>query len=196
MELLITVDNIRDIRAIAESVDDVDRLDPYISEAQQVELKELMGVEFFYHMLMLISDYYNKKKEDPDYISTPEEELYLKLLKGGEYLTAQGHSVRFSGLATVLSYFSYARLLMNDNMKHTNGGFVVKKTEFSDPASANMIIKRHQDARSMALSHWADVTMYLDQKRSDYPLWRMGCKARTNNIKSSARISGVTNRRR
>ncbi|WP_129714670.1 DUF6712 family protein [Pedobacter sp. SYP-B3415] len=175
MNLLITTADIREIRPIAQAIDDINKVEPFIAEAQQVELKDLLGVEFFYAVL-----------------ASPDS--YQTLLSGGTYNTSQGHAIAFNGLKTVLAYFSYARFLMNDNMKHTNAGFVNKVNQFSQPASQSQITAKYQDARSMAFSHWSDVILYLDTNRQQYPLWRSGCTTKTNNIRSTARISAVNNR--
>ena len=200
MELLITVQEIQKVRSIVETIDDVAKIDPYISEAQQVELRDLLGLEFFYKILSVITDHRNHvedfvpTEEAEVYQPTSEEQKYLLLLNGGNYETSQGHTIQFSGLATVLSYFSYGRFLVNDNVKHTDSGFVFKQNQFSEPIDQKTVSAKHQDARSMALSHWGDVILFLDTKKEDYPLWRMNCKPQGNKVRSSTRISSVNNR--
>lgn len=177
MALLLTVNDIKAIRPIAKAVDDIARIEPYIEEAQQVELKKLLGNDFFFAIV-----------EDPA--------NYTDILDGKSYENSRGNTVSFKGIKTVLAYFSYARFLMNDQMKHTASGFVVKQNQFSEPASLAERTSKHQDCRSLALSYWEDCALFLNQFKTDYPLWSVGCGQKSSGIASAAKISSVNNRER
>ncbi|RCH53949.1 hypothetical protein DJ568_15530 [Mucilaginibacter hurinus] len=176
MEALITINDIKAIRQIAQAINNPARIEPLIQEAQQSEVKRLLGPELLYDLLKNSGD-----------------AKYQDLLNGKQYTNKRGHDVRLEGLKVVIAYFTYARFILSDNLKHTDAGFVVKQTQFSEAASQQHIMAKYQDARSMALAYWADCEEFLNDKKINYPLWTY-CGNKSGDVTSSAKISAVSNR--
>jgi hypothetical protein len=197
--MLITINDIANIRPITQNLSDLNSIEPYIEEAEQVEFKKLLGSEFYFDLKKTYAQYLVNVAagtvESP-YAPTAKEILYNKLLTGAEYQNLRGNTVEFGGLKTVLAYFSYARFIINDNLKHTNAGMMLKRTEYSEQPSAKAITDKANDAKSIAMSFWSDCKMYLDEKTSDYSLWDIFCHGHHSSVNSRTRISGVNNRDR
>lgn len=108
---LITIEDLRThTKNIARTVvwDDVE---PYIREAQNLDIKPKIGDET---LMKLLSE---------------ENEVYTLLLNGGIY-TNNGQSRMFSGLKAALSYYIYARLV-NNSFQFTRFGSVQKTDQYS-----------------------------------------------------------------
>lgn len=196
--MLITITDIALIRPITQNISDLNSIEPYILEAEQIELKKLLGPEFYYSISKITADINIKIAAATTQIPavfTAEEQIIRDLLNGKEYQNSKGNTVAFAGLKTVLAYFSYSRFILNDNMKHTNAGMVFKRTEYSEQPSAKAITDKAQDAKSMALSFWADVECFLNKQYLKYPLWKSDCNHSSTGIRSRSRITSVNNRR-
>jgi len=125
----------------------------YINEAQEFDLKPLVEENFYFDLLA-------KKDLEP----------WKKLIDGGSYQYDE-RTYNFQGLATVISYFAYARFVMNSNAVSSSHGFVIKTTPNSIPLPLeerrNFSYKRKEEANAM----FEDVKKFIDRNISDYPSW-------------------------
>ena len=132
----------------------------FINEAQEFDLKPLVEEDFYFDLLA-------KKDDEP----------YKALIDGGSY-TYNGRSYSFQGLATVISYFSYARFVMNSSAISTSHGMVVKTTPNSTPLvleeRKNFWYKKREEANLMMI----DVVKYIERNIADFPSWNnsQSCK--------------------
>lgn len=176
--MLITIEDLRLIRPITQNVSDLNSIEPYIEEAEQADLKNLLGAELYYDLV--------KNKNDGK---------YSDFLNGKEYQNSKGNTLAFAGLKKTLAYFAYARLILNDNLKHTNSGMVFKRNEYSEQPSSKSIADKAQNAKAMAMNFWQDCEAFLNHNKSVYSLWKSDCFQHNSGISSRATISGVNNRR-
>lgn len=173
MANLITISDFADYRAISTNVNDVKRLDPYIAEAQEFDLKALLG-QYLYD----------------DFVKNITNTIYQSLLNGKEYTDTSGYNVIYKGIKPVLVYYAYSRFLANDNIKSTASGFVIKRQdEYSEPISEKTMSRLIQQAESSALSYFEGVKKFLNDNYSIYPLWKY-CGINTNK-RSGCNISSV-----
>lgn len=173
MANLITISDFADYRAISTNVNDVKRLDPYIAEAQEFDLKELMG-QYLYD----------------DFIKNILTTKYQELLNGKEYTDTSGYTVNYKGIKPVLVYYAYSRFLANDNIKSTASGFVIKRQdEYSEPISEKTMARLIQQAESSALSYFEGVRKFLNDNYTTYTLWQY-CGVNPTK-QSGCRISAV-----
>ena len=121
----------------------------YIREAQEIDVKPLLCEELYY-----------------DCTNNIEQKKYALLIEGGVY-EVEGKKVYFEGLATVLSYFAYARFILKSNLVSTSHGFTIKKD---------------------AYYYFEGVKQYAERNHELYPLW--SCNETCSKNKSESNTIG------
>jgi hypothetical protein len=174
MTLLISLSDFTPYKAISANINVTKKLEPYILEAQEFDLRPLLGDEL-----------YNAIVED--FEASPSLQNYGDLFSGSEW-DCGSHTYKHNGLIPVLCYFAYARYKLNSNVEDTAFGTVVKRNIESEPVSEKTIARQADQARSGAMAYWQKVEHFLNDNSTDYPLWVNGCKP-----KRRTRISGVDN---
>lgn len=140
--LLINKTDFAPYRNITVNIDDQKRLEPFILEAQRIDLSNLLGKRLYFDMIKFITSLnagITAQTEQPPYQPTTDEFWFQKLLNGCSYIyTWPDQSVTtkiYAGLKPVLVYLSYARFVRADNVRSTQSGFVKKTTDFSTQIS-------------------------------------------------------------
>lgn len=157
--LLITKDIVASKLQVAIGYDSKE-FETFINEAQDFDFKPLVEEDFYFDLMA--------KKDD---------EKWKKLIDGGDYLF-NNRTYHFQGVATVLSYFSYARFVMSSSAVSTSHGMVVKTTPNSIPLSLeerkNSWYKKREEANLMMI----DVVKYIERNIADFPSWNssQSCK--------------------
>lgn len=155
MANLITIADFDDYRDITSNLDSTKRLDPYIVEAERFDFRPLLGSQLYY-----------------EFINNLSTQKYVDLLNGKNYTpTGYTAAIDFKGIKPVLVYFTYARFLLNDNIKSTVSGFVRKINEFSEPVSESTIARLSSQARASAMSYWQETMLFLNTYTTTYTLW-------------------------
>ena len=157
MKLLITRDNIREFRPLPKSMEPA-RILPYIQEAQQLELKRLLGDAFY---LDFMTNYDN---------ASVTYDKYRDLLNGKTY-SYGGNTIEHPGLTGFLAYHTLAKFINNNQVNATSFGVVVKEWEGSKPVESASIRQVVTELRSNALALQADIEKFLSANASTYPLW-------------------------
>jgi hypothetical protein len=164
---LITLANIQDVKSISLNVNETKQLSPYILEAQNFDLRELLGDAFY---LDLIADF-------------PTLTLYSELFNGGQY-TYQNEVYYLDGIKQYLVYSTYARYLANSNVISTATGLVHKTNQYSDKVEEKTISRLVSQARSGATFCEENIKKYLERNKSSYPLFKCDKNSNfTNGIK-------------
>lgn len=166
--LLISRDDIIAYRSISANANVSKKLEPFILEAQESDLKNLLGNPLYNDLLN-------------DYLGSPSLSTYEDLFNGSSW-TCGGKAYYHRGIKVVLVYFSYARYVMNSPFESTAFGTVVKKDQYSEVQDQKAVQKIYDDALMLALSMWADVKDYLDYTKPD--LW--SCTNNENYTRISA----------
>jgi hypothetical protein len=174
MTLLISISDFTPYKAISANLNVVKKLEPYILEAQEFDLRPLLGDEL-----------YNAVVED--FEASPSLQVYGDLFNGSDW-TVGSHTYKHNGLIPVLCYFAYARYKTNSNVEDTAFGTVTKRNIESEPVSEKTIARQSDQARSGAMAYWYKVEKFLCDNSEDYDLWVNGCKP-----KKRTRISDVEN---
>jgi hypothetical protein len=145
---------------------DSNEFNTFINEAQEFDFKPLVQEDFYFDLLA--------KKND---------EAWKKLIDGGSY-DHNGRTYHFQGIATVLSYFSYARFVMDSSAISTSHGLVVKTTPNSTPLALeerkNKWYKKREEANAMMV----DVVKFIERNIADYPSWNASQNCNSNQSKS------------
>ena len=105
---LITLANIQAVKSISLNINESKQLNPYILEAQNFDLRELLGDTFYLDLIA-------------DFIALPSLTKYSLLFNGGEY-TYQNEKYYVDGIKQFLVYSTYARYVVNSGVISTATG--------------------------------------------------------------------------
>ena len=147
--LLISEADINLYRTISPSVETAKRIVPFVQEAQELDLRPLVG-DVFYSELLL-------------------QGTGVPLLEGEYYTDLNGHSIWFEGLRAPLAHWAYARFLENQQITVTSHSVVVKDNPYSTPIDSKTLSQRVVQVRSSAHAYWLQVEKYLSVKKSQNP---------------------------
>ncbi len=152
---LITRNDIQGIKQISDNVP-LDKLDPFILEAQEEDLKREMGAALY------------KAFKDG---FTAETAIYVTLMNGEAY-TCGNDEVDFPGVKPALAYYTYARYLSDANSYSTVNGVIVPTGVNSDSLSEKTIARKIAQARGSASHYIDEMHKYLCEKSATYPLYK------------------------
>jgi hypothetical protein len=162
---LITTADIVKYRPLSKDIPK-DRLEPFITEAQSIDLQSVLGDALYY-------DFMSKYDVSGD----PKYTVYQKLLVGGTY-TPPGYTglIEFEGIKPMLVYYALARFYENNQLNATRYGIVSKLNEFSEPVSQASLTAAISAVRSMGMAYQEKVRRFLNENPTDYPLFTSGRK--------------------
>lgn len=136
--LLITKADFTAYRNLTVNMDDSKRLEPFILEAQRLDLSTMLGKRLYFDMIKYLASYNAVIAAQTDllpYQPTSDEIWFQKLLNGTSYNYSwpdQSITTKiYAGLKPVLVYLSFARFVRSDNVRSTQSGFVKKMVDFS-----------------------------------------------------------------
>lgn len=139
MEHLLTTTEVVNLGRPIGKVDEA-RLLAYITEAEQMNVKPMLGEKLFRRLL---------DEGDTD-------ETLIMLLGGGTYTDADGEPHTFMGLKTAIAYFVYAQNVMSGDFQSTRFGMVVKNGDYSSTLSSKERSDTYNNAIEVA-------TFYLNE---------------------------------
>lgn len=152
--LIISLDDIKAIKQLSANINAVDRIQPYIMEAQMFDIKPRLG-EVFYH----------------DMIKNLSGQIYQDLLTGVDYNNTAGNEIHFAGMKTAVAYYAYSRYILSGQITVTAFSVVRKTNEYSEPLTDKELTRISTQARSNADAIMIDVISFLNTKKADYPAW-------------------------
>tara|TARA_R110000803_G_scaffold52326_2_gene107752 strand:- start:18165 stop:18674 length:510 start_codon:yes stop_codon:yes gene_type:complete len=156
---------IRDLTANLDAAE----FDPYIVEAEEVDIKLILGNVLFTDLVN------NLTSSDPNYVF---------LLDGGSYADGS-YTYEIKGLRYALEYYALARYMENPYI-HTQTGFTNHSDEFGTKPTKSELDKLANNVRSVAWSVMDDIKKYLNAKNSDFPLWNCDSQGnRSGSVKLS-----------
>lgn len=162
---LTTIDNIKkSTRFVGQYIDDK-RIEPYIGESEQMDIKRQIGDSLFLDLLRYV--------EATDKTLFPD---YSTLLNGGVYTCRSSCGITeeksFKGLIEALNYYVWARLVKNNNYTLTRFGFVNKTEDHSANADLKERLVVEKDTLSIADQYLLDCINYLRSNKEKFPLFR------------------------
>lgn len=135
--MITTVDAIRHVRPVAQNIDGASRIEPYIREAETLQILPSIGVEVYRWL-----DETDFSGDGPwTFIASDgrkavlSKEQHEALLYGGYYRSEGGNGFSL-GLAAAVSYYAYARAVLDNQVNVTAFGVVKKRSDFSEPVDA------------------------------------------------------------
>lgn len=153
MPNIITIQDIKEVRPLAQL--DPQRVDPYITEAQENDLRPILGDALFY-----------------DFITNIDTTKYRELLNGKTY-TKDGYSIFFNGVKPMLCYFALARITQNNSINLTSYGAVQKRVDGSDPIDQRILGALITELRDVANSYQTRVIDFLNDNPTTYTLFNV-----------------------
>lgn len=147
--MIITFEDIRKVRPIAENLKDEKRLEPYIRESEEFYLKPLISPKLY-------NEIESKKDE------------FIDLLDGCVYDNERKQHI---GLREAMGYLVYSRFVRLQSVNVTAFGVVVKKTDFSTPADDKTVVRVANDAEKIGLAYLDQCIEYMKHKG-----WLDSCK--------------------
>lgn len=153
MPNLITIQDIQEVRPLAQL--DPKRVDPYITEAQENDLRPILGNALFY-----------------DFITNYTDSKYRTLLNGSTY-TKDGYSIFFPGVKPMLCYFALARITQNNTINLTSYGAVQKTVQGSEAVDARILGALVTELKDVANSYQTRVVEFLENDQTTYPLFNV-----------------------
>lgn len=167
--MLITIADIKAVRDISENINQTKRINNFIEEAEQVDVKPVLnacGKDFFYYITL---------KND----ESPVDADIEKLLAGGTYVNSSGETISFNGLRKVIALYAYARIIQNNAVHITATGNVQKNNQYSTSLQQGSsfgvnrqgIEKPAQEARTTAATYFEEVKRFLNDQSDLFPMY-------------------------
>lgn len=120
-----------------------EKLNAFITEAEQLHIKPIIGDELFYRILDGESN----------------EDIKL-LLNGGTYKDKRGKIHGFMGLRVALSYFIYAQNIMSGDIESTRFGTVIKNDDYSNRPSSKERSDAYNNSMEVANAYLQECVEY------------------------------------
>lgn len=139
-------------RPIGQIADD--KLDAFISEAEQLHIKPILGDELFLELLNEV-DIKDEEKKNA---------IKQTLLNGGTYYINKGTDreriCSFTGLKVTISYFVYAQNLMVGDIESTRFGSVFKDNDYSTRLSSKERSNAYNNTMEIANAYLGECVDY------------------------------------
>ena len=164
--MLLKPENIRNIRPVAENLNDPARLQPYIAEAENLRLVDAIGAKLY--QWLDETDFSGAGPFDYNGVSITKEE-HVALMEGGYFSTRCGDG-RSVGLLTAIAYIAYSRFVVNNPINTTAFGVRYKDGEFSTRVEDSVLIRNSNEARRIGEAYLQQVIEHCKA------LGLLGCK--------------------
>lgn len=162
-----------DFTDLPGSIDFTARMEPYILQAQRIDLKRTLGIRFYNQVIKGIAD----------------ATLIFQTLRDGEEYDDDGIVIKYEGLKPIIVNYALARFYTNQDVNITRRGIVRKTNDLSEPLSGaekqGLIIM----AKSTAKSYEEELRAYLKFNRTIYPAFFDCDPDQQPQLKTAIRIS-------
>lgn len=160
---IISFEDIEKVRPIAQNIQDLNRVQPYILEAERLDVLPVLGASLYRQLVE--ADYTDVDVITINGVEVSKED-YEEILNGGYYTDCCSKEEQYqSGLISAISYLTYARGIMQNNINFTAFGVVTKKVETSEPASDLVIIRASKQAQTTGLETLRQCVEFLKCKK-------------------------------
>ena len=158
--MIITTEDIRAIRPIAENVNDEKRLVPYIDECENLFLIPILGASLYKKL-----DEAALMTNSGIPIATNEVQLIylaenIKEIYEGCYY--ENDTKYHNGLKKAMGYLVYSRFVRNQNINVTAFAVVTKQGQFSETVDEKTIVRTANDAEKIGLEYLRQAVDYIN----------------------------------
>ncbi len=135
------------------------RIDPYIVQAQELDLRPVLNDALYY-------DFMQKYNTTGD----PMHSAYQNLLNGTTW-SMNGVTVQFGGIKPMLAHYALARFIPMNGLNITRYGNHRKLNDKSEAVEQTSITYVVNNIRSTAIAYQQELTCYLQNNPTTYPLY-------------------------
>jgi hypothetical protein len=166
---IITFEDIKKVRPIAQNIQDLERMQPYIRETEMLEIMPVIGAGLYKEIIErryanLTDNSENQIQDNSENNVILNDEEFFELLEGG-YFKDCGKNMQYQdGLITAIAYLTYARAIIQNGINFTAFGIVTKKTETSEPTDDAIIIRASNQAKKTGLAILTQVLVFMSAK--------------------------------
>ena len=153
--MLISRSDIQNVIQLSSNLPAV-KLDPFISRAQELDLKPQLGAALYKALVDGVA---------------ADTAIYTTLMDGAEYVCGTD-TIDFPGITPALAWYSYARYLSDQDSYSTVNGIVIPTAEHSDRLSEKAVTRRISEAREAASHYIDEAHKYLCEKSATYTLYK------------------------
>lgn len=139
--MILNSNDLRNVRPIAENINDPARLEPYIREAETLRLGDAIGANLY--RWLDETDFSGPGPFQYGDVSITKDQ-YTAVMEGGYY-----DGGRSEGLKVAIAYIAYSRFIVNNPINATAFGVRYKDGEFSTRVEDNIIIRSSNEARNI-----------------------------------------------
>lgn len=139
--MILNSNDIRNVRPIAENINDPARLEPYIREAETLRLVDAIGASLY--RWLDETDFSGPGPFQYGDVAITKDQ-YAAVMEGGYY-----GGGRSEGLKIAIAYIAYSRFIVNNPINPTAFGVRYKDGEFSTRVEDNIIIRSSNEARNI-----------------------------------------------
>lgn len=163
---IFTKEDVAEVLQVAIGFDKKD-FQKFIDEAWKFDFKKLVSEQFYYQIL--------KCKDKPG---------FQVLIFGGDY-DYQEEVYQTDGLKHIISYYAYARFMVDANISSTSFGFTQKRNPNSDPISLDDRLKLSNRYKVNAGEIFDnDVKKYIERNSEKFPKYKSCITCGKKNIQS------------
>lgn len=160
--MILNSNDLRNVRPIAENINDPARLEPYIREAETLRLVDAIGANLYRWL------------DETDFSGlgpfqyggvTITKDQYIAAMEGGYYYGGCSGDGRSEGLKIAIAYIAYSRFIINNPINPTAFGVRYKDGEFSTRVEDNIIIRSSNEARNIGEAYLEKAINHLKALR-------------------------------
>lgn len=148
---------VSDFNNVSTKFDDNHSFDNALRKSQEIDLKNFLGAELYYKLINNIAD----------------SSIYEDLWGGTTYVNSIGNTIQLYGVKQWLIEQTNYNYLLIPNIEDTGSGHV-----FPDNENSKQNIKEQRKVATKQLQtangYRDNIIKYLNEKRSDYELWKGG----------------------
>lgn len=155
--MILNSNDLRNVRPIAENINDPARLEPYIREAETLRLVDAIGANLYRWL-----DETDFSGHGPFQYGdvTITKDQYTAAMEGGYY-----DGGRSEGLKIAIAYIAYSRFIVNNPINPTAFGVRYKDGEFSTRIEDNIIVRSSNEARNIGEAYLEKAINHLKALR-------------------------------
>jgi len=172
--MIIKPDDIRRIRPVANNIDDLNRIEPYIKDAETLDVLPVIGASLYKQLDELDLNLVNNNSviitnNQGEQINL-DYKIYTDLLNGCYYecsdCSCNEEILRHSeGLISAIAYLAYSRLLPNHPINVTAFSVVYKYGELSDRVDESALIRATNQAKKIGMVYLNQCIDYMKCKK-------------------------------
>lgn len=160
--MILNSNDLRNVRPIAENINDPARLEPYIREAETLRLVDAVGANLYRWL-----DETDFSGPGPFQYGdvTITKDQYTAAMEGGYYDGGCSGDGRSEGLKIAIAYIAYSRFIVNNPINPTAFGVKYKDGEFSTRVEDNIIVRSSNEARNIGEAYLEKAINHLKALR-------------------------------